>query len=235
MAEAFCVEIGQIAWEIQAEHSLLAKQCEPYRTDKVPDERIVLTARDIENERRDPAAENASEAYLESLAACRKIADAILSYNGLLFHGSALSLSDRGILFTAPSGTGKSTHSQLWRERFPGEVMMINDDKPFLRVIDGCVYVCGSPWNGKHGLGCNQTVPLQAIVHLQRGLDNRIRPVSAKEFLPVLMQQSYRPKEAAQWMQTLQVLDTIGRNVRFFELACNMDPEAAEVCRRGVI
>ena len=51
---------------------------------------------------------------------------------------------------------------------------MINDDKPFLRVTENGVFVCGTPWNGKHGLGCQMEAPLRAIVRLRRGETNSI-------------------------------------------------------------
>ncbi len=84
------------------------------------------------------------------------------SYDTVLFHGSALAIDGDGYLFTAKSGTGKSTHTRLWRERFGDRVVMINDDKPLLHIDAGSVIAYGTPWNGKHRLGTNASVPLRA-------------------------------------------------------------------------
>ena len=66
-------------------------------------------------------------------------------------------------MFTAPSGTGKSTHARLWREAFGERVVMINDDKPLLLVRPEGVTVYGTPFRGKHGLGGDRSAPLRAI------------------------------------------------------------------------
>ena len=72
--------------------------------------------------------------FLENNALHILIADKFLEYNILMLHGSALSMHDEGIIFTAKSGTGKSTHARLWREAFGSKVQMINDDKPMINV-----------------------------------------------------------------------------------------------------
>ena len=77
-------------------------------------------------------------------------------------------------LFTAPSGTGKSTHTRLWREVFGDRVWMINDDKPMLRISENLVTAYGTPWNGKHHISRNASAPLKAIVQLNRGKENII-------------------------------------------------------------
>ena len=90
-----------------------------------------------------------------------KICKRMLSeYDGFFFHSSALELDGEGYLFTALSGTGKSTHTRNWRRLFGDRVTMINDDKPIIRKIDGRFYVCGTPWMGKSNIGCNRMAPV---------------------------------------------------------------------------
>jgi serine kinase of HPr protein (carbohydrate metabolism regulator) len=105
----------------------------------------------------------------------------LMRYNGLRIHASAVEVDGKAYLFSANSGTGKSTHTRLWREVFGDRAVMVNDDKPFLRMTEGAVMVYGSPWNGKHGLGCNLSVPLKAVCILERGEENRIEKISAKQ------------------------------------------------------
>ncbi|MBR6848766.1 MAG: hypothetical protein IKM88_00825, partial [Lachnospiraceae bacterium] len=94
-----------------------------------------------------------SEEYLETLAVYRKIAEQMPFYDTFLFHGSAIAVDGTGYLFTAKSGTGKSTHTRLWRELLGQRATMINDDKPLIRVnVDGNAVIYGTPWDGKHRL-----------------------------------------------------------------------------------
>ena len=88
---------------------------------------------------------------------------------------------------------------------------------------------CGSPWNGKHGLGTNLCVPLKAVCILERGDENRIQKITAKQALPMLVQQSNRPTDRKWMPKYLELLDRLAGGVEFYRLACNMDPRAALV------
>lgn len=112
-----------------------------------------------------------SDKYLETLAVYRKIARKLLEFDTLLFHGSVVAVDGTGYLFTAKSGTGKSTHTRLWRQLFGSRAVMANDDKPLLKITDNGVIAYGTPWNGKHRLGSNISIPLRAICILGRGRD----------------------------------------------------------------
>lgn len=168
-------------------------------------------------------------AYLESLAIYRRICREALKYGAFLFHGSALSVDGQAYLFTAPSGTGKSTHARLWREMLGDKVSMVNDDKPLIRVTADAVYVCGTPWDGKHRLSTNCEVPLRAICILSRDAKNHIEKVSPKEAYATLLGQTYRPKAPLELMQTLSLLDKTMAKTSLYHLYCNMDPSAARV------
>lgn len=115
---------------------------------------IATTQYDIDFEREKSAREDTkegipirqfSDAYLETLAVYRKIADYLLSCDTLLFHGSVIAVDGEGYLFTAKSGTGKSTHTRLWREYFGERAVIVNDDKPLLHITDSGVTAYGTP------------------------------------------------------------------------------------------
>lgn len=174
--------------------------------------------------------------YLEELAVYRKMAQQLLAHHDtLLFHGSCLAVDDRAVLFTAVSGTGKSTHTRLWRSMLGARCVMVNDDKPLLRIREDGVLACGTPWNGKHDLGTNCQVPLKAICILERGVHNEIVRLTSREALPMLLQQSFQPENGPDLRKKLQLLDLLTRNVEFYRLRCNMDPEAAEVSYRAML
>ena len=112
---------------------------------------------------------------------------------------------------------------------------MVNDDKPLLQVLEDQVLVCGTPWDGKHRLSTNCVVPLEAICILERGEKNEITPISARQALPMLMQQSHRPGDPAATALLLQVLDKLTKRMKFYRLKCNMDPEAAQVAYKEML
>jgi hypothetical protein len=137
-------------------------------------------------------------------------------------------------IFTAKSGTGKSTHTRLWREAFPGRCRMINDDKPMLRVEESGVTVFGTPWCGKHGLGCNSSAPLKAIVLLERGETNSIEPLEHSERFPLLLRQVFSAYSPEDMRSILDLEQRLIAMVPFYRLRCNMQPEAALVAWSGM-
>jgi len=199
---------------------------------------VSITAKDLSAEKDKSAREDAleglpvreySDAYLESIAIQRKITEAFFDYDILLFHGSVVAVDGVAYLFTAKSGTGKSTHTRFWREMLGERAVMVNDDKPFLKFEDGRVLACGSPWNGKHKLGSNIMVPLKAICILERGETDEIRPISAQEALPMLFQQSARPQNPGRMGKYMELIDRLATGVEFYRLKCTMSENAARV------
>ncbi len=173
------------------------------------------------------------DVFLENLAIHSLLSEKLVAENVLLMHGSAVCMDGETVIFTAKSGTGKSTHAKLWREVFGERVIMINDDKPFLR-IDGGVTVYGSPWGGKHRLSRNISAPLKAIVKLERDAENRIEPMSRADAFPVLMEQSFSSKDPATRIRIFKLENELLSAVAFYDLKCNMDPEAARVACEGI-
>lgn len=204
--------------------------------DHTVDFAVRTTAADIDFERENSAAKDAAEGiplrrfsdpYLETLAVYRKIAERIPAYDTFLFHGSAVAVDGAAYLFTAKSGTGKSTHTRLWREFLGERAVMVNDDKPLIRVTDGKSIIYGTPWDGKHHLSRNVAVPLKAICILERAEENHIEQVTRSEVLPMLIQQAYRPSDPISLANTLTLIERL--NVGFYRLSCNMDISAAEL------
>ena len=187
----------------------------------------VKSAREAELEGRAPYAW--PEDYLETLAVYRQIAEKLPDYDSVLFHGSCLAVDGAGYLFTAKSGTGKSTHARLWRELLGERAVMVNDDKPLLRITAEGVFAYGTPWDGKHRLSANISVPLRALCVLERAEENRIEPITVSQAYPMLLQQVYRPADPAALAKTLALIDRLAENVKLFRLGCNMETEAARL------
>ena len=166
---------------------------------------------------------------LEKRFLLRSIAERMLAYDVLLMHGAVVAVDGKCYMFTAPSGTGKTTHMRLWLEQLP-QAYVLNGDKPFLKVTEeGDVLACGVPWRGKEGMGCNEILPLEAICILDRSTKNRISIEEPRNVIGRLIQQTNIPPEQVAAMKALQLLDRIVHQVRLYHLECNMEPEAAEV------
>ena len=224
--------------EVNSLYEKVHSYCTGYETDDPADFSVTITPEDIVFEKRKSDSEHAyeglplpdfSDALLEETAVYRKIAEKMPDYDTFVFHGSCIAVDGVGYLFTAKSGTGKSTHTRLWREYLGEKAVMVNDDKPMLRVAGHEVIVYGTPYNGKHHLGANIAVPLKAICILNRAEENRIEPVTKSQVYAMLLQQVYRPQDPRQMAKTLSLLDQMAESVKLYRLGCNMDSSAAEV------
>ena len=153
----------------------------------------------------------------------------LLDFNGLMLHSSAVVVDGKAYLFSANSGTGKSTHTQLWLNTFGDRAFLLNDDKPALRLEDGVWYAYGTPWSGKYDISRNERVPLAGIAFLERGEENQIEPFKGTEAIHAFLEQTLRPNSVRVRFQLLELLDKLFSSVPVWKLRCNMDPSAAIV------
>lgn len=200
-----------------------------YRSDAAPQARIVIDAQDVRAEAERFHTPIPAD-YAASLAVLRKLSDLLLEKDTLLFHGSCVAVDGEAYIFAAPSGTGKSTHARLWRKLLGERAVMVNDDKPFVRVAEPCI-AFGSPWDGKHHLSQNTALPLKAICFLERGAQNHIEPLPAQAGLTRLLNQAYR-EEAAD--RILPLVLRLSELVPLYRLRCNISLEAAALSWRAL-
>jgi len=153
----------------------------------------------------------------------------LLRHDGFLLHSSAVVVDGKAYLFSAPCGTGKSTHTKLWLEVFGDRAYILNDDKPALRLENGTWYAYGTPWSGKHDISANTRVPVAGICFLQRGLENTIRPFGGSKAVFAFWEQTTRPPETELREQLMNLMQKLMENVPVWRLECNMDPSAAIV------
>lgn len=217
-----CVEIHHI-------YPYFANQAQKYLSEKAAEFSVTVTKADIDREKAAGEVATADDGYVESLVIYRLLCEKLLERNVLLFHSAAISMEGKAYLFTAPSGTGKSTHIRLWRKRFGKAVGIINGDKPLISVTEQEIRAWGTPWDGKEHWSANRSAPIAGICYLGRGVDNEITPMSSQEALSVLFSQSYRPSTEAGMRKLMQLLQELSQRVPFWKLKCNMSEEAAEV------
>ena len=162
----------------------------------------------------------------ESVAILRVICDYIIGKGGFFLHCSCLSFNGDGIIFTAPSGTGKSTHASLWRKRFGDDVQMINDDKPLVRETDSGFRIYGTPWRGKHGIGSNISAPVKAVVFISQAPENKAWRITPFEALGLILQQTVMPTDKEDMSALLDLLGRFMENIPMYRLGCTISDEA---------
>lgn len=159
----------------------------------------------------------------------------LCQFDGLFLHGALVKWKEMGILFTASSGGGKSTHAELWRSHLGAKI--INGDKVFLRATGDEVRGYGSMWAGSSPYVVNDDALLKGIVVLKKGKENAIRRISLSEELlsEVGTHVFYPGWDAGLMNQALKTMDRILSQVPVYELICRPEPEAAMLVRDTVI
>ena len=243
LMEAFSMEIAGAVVRVQPLFQSTMEYCRPYLTDQEPDFFVTVTSEDLTREQQlldQEAVEEGlkfrkfKEPFLERSTIQRRVADYLVNRNTLMLHGSTVSVDGKAYLFTAPCGTGKSTHTRLWRELFGERAVMVNDDKPFLQINSDCVLAYGSPWSGKHGLATNVCVPLKGICLLHRGSENLIQRTDASCLMDMLLHQTHMPDDESLAKKVFSLVDTLTQMVPLWDMYCNKNLEAAEVAYRAM-
>ena len=236
--DAFTIQIAGLTARVQPLFSSTREYCRSYLTDDAPDVYVEVTKPDLavtqallEREAVEDGirVRKFPEPFLERATIQRKIALELITRNTILLHGSAVGLDGEAYLFTAPCGTGKSTHTRFWREMFGHRAVMVNDDKPFLQITSSGVIAYGSPWSGKHGLDSNISLPLKGICFLRRGTANRIHPVTPEKYFDELCRQSVFPEDSSGRRKALALVNALAQVIPLWEMECTKDPLAAFV------
>lgn len=169
-----------------------------------------------------------SEKDAEVMATSTEFYSKLIDYEGFMLHSSAVMVDGNVYLFSAPSGTGKSTHTRQWLKLFGNRAVIINDDKPALRVIDGKVYAYGTPWSGSSELNEAVSGRLKGICVLSRSEENFIEPISQGDGVFALLNQTIRPTSPQQMDKLLELIDKVVGSVKMWKMGCNISVEAAK-------
>ncbi len=217
---------------IESRYDHIPRQCAAYLAPPgaIPDFSVSVTEEEIDREA--AIAPRFTRGYHESLCTYRRISTEILHRDAFLMHAAVVAVDGRAYAFSAPSGTGKSTHITLWRQHFGERVSIVNGDKPIIRRIGDEFVAYGTPWCGKEGWQRNTSAPLAAVCFIERSTENRIRPLPSGEAVSLIFHQLLRPKTAPEMEQTLALTDGLLRHVPFYLLGCDISREAAELSFR---
>lgn len=226
----FTIKLAGVPTELNVMYKSTKEFCRDYLTDEAPVFSVSVCMDDIDSERKIAVSDKdhfrrLSARDYETTALLRKLADGLINYNAVLIHGSVVALDGRAYMFTAPSGTGKTTHSKLWVKNIP-DCRILNGDKPFVLFKDGHVYACSSPWTGKEKYGTNEILPLEAVCILGRGEENHIEKIKFKDAMNALLNQCHIPHGSEGLAEAVKLIKNLSE-VRLYRLGCNTEDEAA--------
>ncbi len=170
--------------------------------------------------------------YVEFICLYRALSMRLSHYSRILLHASVLEYEGEGYAFLGKSGTGKSTHSQLWLKFVP-EATVRNGDKPILEFSDK-IYAHGTPWQGKESLGNRGRTPLKGLCFLKQAKENAFRRLSAGEAVSLLMPQLVLPTDEVGVEKTLALADELLQNVPAYLLECDISKEAVRLSFEGM-
>ena len=142
-------------------------------------------------------------------------------------HASAISYNNDAILFSASSGTGKSTHAMLWK-KYKDNVLIVNDDKALIRSQNNVFEFVGCPWSGKTPQTENIIVPLKAICFISQGKENKVRSLSNQEKLLFVLQNVFRPLDEKIINNVLSTISILIEKIPMYHLECDISQTAVE-------
>ena len=196
--------------------------CMNYLCDEVmvPDIQVEITEEDVLLECSTTIGGRNNLVSAENTAVYRKIVESLLDYSYLLMHGAVVSVKNNAFMFSAPSGTGKTTHIRKWL-KYIEDSIVVNGDKPLIRVGDKDIIACGTPWSGNEHLNTNIMVPLKAIAFLERSETNNIQEISFSQAYPYIIQQTHIPDDSQKARQTLDLISKLFGKLKFYRFRCN--------------
>lgn len=232
--QSIVVDIAGVIIRIHYFYEMNKKRYEPFESFREPHYDISISrsrlTEEMEQLKVSYSQKRISEAEAEDNALYRELSELLWKEGSLIFHGVLLSVEDKGFIFTAPSGVGKSYHAQLWASEFGDKVNIINGDKILLKNESGVLWGYGTPWKGKERIGNNSCVKIKAICHLNRGEINEIRRINRKsEAISWLVEQSMLKERQYYILSLIRWFNASLHNVELYELKCNMNSDAAIV------
>lgn len=220
--------IGNQVFVLSATWQYFIDMCQRYR--------ITPNDQDRKNAIRITLPNNQREA--EYLSALRSVSEILPSVGMFLAHGAVVAMNGFAYMFTAASGTGKTTRANLWLEEFPGSYIL-NGDKPFVRPTEDSVFVCGTPWSGKEEMERNEVLPLRAVYMVERDDDGKgmliekLRPNEA--FIRLYGEQVHWPRNSEMKRETIRLLESMVKRVPVFLFRAKPERAAIRLAYEAVM
>lgn len=149
----------------------------------------------------------------------------LIAHGSVILHASYVNVQGKALLFTAPSGTGKSTQAALWEKYRGAEI--VNGDRVIIRKGKEGYEACGIPVCGSSDICLNRILPLKAIVYLQQGKDNEVRVMGFAERVKSLISETTISFFDHKFVEkALEILQEIGMEVPCYFYSCTKEKEA---------
>ncbi len=165
----------------------------------------------------------------------KKLSNELAGFSAFLMHGAAISAGDRGIVLMAKSGVGKTTHALLWKQVLGEKFSFVNGDKPIIRFVDNEPIAYGSPWCGKEGFYSVRPSRITDICLIERAEQNRVESVEPAAAVEPILNQVLLPKNSAETLLVLGLVDRMLKSVRVWKIFCNKDISSAELAVKTIL
>lgn len=227
--EHFKIKCADIVIDIKCRYSYTKERCAAYLSDEESAD-ITVCESDIDYDFASDIMKDSRPEFIEFTAVLNALIIKLFSFNAFILHSSAVSVGGVGVLFSAPSGTGKTTHTRLLKKVYGDKVYVVNGDKPLITYRNDKFFMSGTPWCGKEMISQNTTVPLDVVCFVERSDKNSIEKIDAKTAIKKLFSQVTLPKDDVESVQKyLVILNEMFSKVKFCVLKCNMQESAAIV------
>lgn len=153
--------------------------------------------------------------------------------DAVVFHCSSILYNNYSIAFSAPSGTGKSTHTGLWVKEFP-ETVILNDDSPVIKLIDGVPVLFGTPWAGTSGVNTNSCAPLKSVVFLKQAKDNIIDKIPFTEAFPAFVKGTKKLVFPDSTEKSVDIICKLIEKIPVYSLGCNISSGAVHLVENTI-
>lgn len=218
-----------LAVNMDLKYPMIINRAKKYLSAPCENPDITINCTDEEISSLKETAPHLSEEECEVIKTTTKFYQHLLNFDGFMLHSSAVAVDNKAYLFSARSGTGKSTHTEQWLKLFGDKACIINDDKPAIKIEDGKPFVYGTPWSGKSDLNLNLRIPLQGICILERSEHNFIEPLDKGTAIYKIMNQTLRPPIEIFMDKLLNLLDIVISGTPIWRMGCNISTDAAQV------
>lgn len=225
-------EFAGICFEIEGILDSTKLFLKDFSSDKEPEETLRLSEADFKRESEISGC--ADRKMLEITALYRKISEIAPMYGAFLMHAAVIEADNKGIAFTASSGTGKTTHMQNWIKAFKKRVRIVNGDKPLIRLESGKFFAYPTPWCGKEKLKGTDKCELSAVCFIKRAKENETLKISKKAALRELLNRIYIPQNEELSNLTFSLLDKFLEKSEFYDIFCNTDENSANCAYNSI-
>ena len=158
----------------------------------------------------------------------------LLEKQAFILHSSFVSWKGNGILFTAPSGTGKSTQADLWEKYEAADIY--NGDRTIVRKMNGEYYGFGSPYAGTSGIYRNESASIKAIVVIEQGPENIIQRLYGREaFLPLFRETLMNTWNKEYMEKMTDLLMDAACQIPVYHLSCRPDQDAVNTVKNEIL